>query len=151
VSGPGAWSPDSLSPTARVQGGPTTPTTPYAGQPSGTGVTIGWGGASLGESTEVYWDGNGGGMQMLIVVPAGQSSYTISNASRDFSFKIRYINQCGPGVFSRAVSVAFSKPPGQVQSVTTSQVDCSVAINWMAPVSDSRVQSYTTQVQGSDG
>jgi hypothetical protein len=78
-------------------------------------------------------------MQRLVVIPTGQSSYTISNISRDFSFKIRYINECGPGPFSRSVPVEFSKPPGQVSTVTTALVDCSVRINWQAPVSDSSI------------
>jgi len=90
-------------------------------------------------------------MTSLIVVPAGQNSYTISNVSTDFAFKIRYINECGPGAFSNQVRVGFVKPPGQVSPVTTSLVDCSVRFNWVAPFSDSAVQSYTTQVQGSNG
>jgi hypothetical protein len=146
IAGWGSYSSESRS-VARVQGGPSTPTTPYANAPSGGSVTIGWGSAVQGQSTEVYWDGNSGQMQMLIVIPTGQSSYTIQNISRDFSFKIRYINECGPGVFSRPVSVAFAKPPGQVGTVTTALVDCSVRVNWLAPVSDSNVQNYTTQVQ----
>ena len=127
--------------------------TNVAAVPGDGEVTLSWGDPGDESITRYQFrgDGSGRGWQVVPGSDAGTTSHTVTGLTNGqrYTFRVRAVNQVGPGRASDSVEATPMGPPDQPMGLTATPDANSVILDWSAASADENITKYQFQEDGS--